>query len=1110
MLKLQVRWKFLIDSSKQLFSNDLVKYIIARSSGTHQNDELFDDARPSRKFIIGTLAAPRKKDILFQDIEGDRASIRAQRLKVSFLIDRSKIDVSSEIDLKITGNVFYQVNEKNVQDQSEVSQSAKINIDNQDQNANKSKEIQKWKRLDFSDSWNVKIFDKIPITAQKKHIDFSAVRQLANNDPLIKENKKINADIWNAEISIQVTDFNKKDLIVTISLRNDSLEPDKPDFYERTLFNCKLIGLLNESFVDEFSDEYLYEGYKQRYSYSFRTINCQATWDTKGKIFSTDHFGYFEQENVRPRVSLPGINLNFNNLMHSESAIISLETLLKKMNDHYNQYLKNIPSDVNLSDFQPREGDKQRVWGERVELIRQNAKLISRFSKGIDLIKTDLKVRESFLKTNEAFENYYSTKGVSNAGWRIFQLVFLISSLESVVKETELDVVDVLHVDTGGGKSEAYFALVVFTAFFERAQGKTEGVTAIVKFPLRMLSIQQLERLSGILIHAEQVRRKYKTLFPGEIFSLGYYVGNTEEFPDLYKKVKDTLYSKKILKNPATESIIISRCPLCTSRPAGTVRLIDDEKHGRIIHKCDKCGEEFYIYFSDREVFRWRPTVIVSTVDKWAALSSQRRIRSLLGGKGSHCPNGHGFIPSGDICEEKKEEAFQCKSIGKNEKASDGPRLSIQDEMHLLKEGFGTISAHFEGLIETISEYSSKRPLKHIAMSATLNGTKKQIDELYKKETFIIPGRCPDGVGSPTDIFFERIEGPKRIIYGFKPNLRDNHYAALRSLLHYLEFIIDAQTLLNSDPDRFREIFSTSDVAKSQELINHFLIPLTYHIKKQDVYDMDRLKDAVIGDILERKYKIGIAGKTLTGDTNLEELKKAIDNVRNYIKKYNPQKIATGNQIFEPLYATSVVSHGVDLEELNFMVFQGLPYTTSEYIQALSRVGRKELGVVLLWFYPNRVRDDSFYRNFKRYHNTLDHQVKPIPINRYSRLGLHQTINSIFCATIINHLSNLKGKPLYRKQDVAILDLNDKKQIVDFIKKVYRRDILDINVHQEVEDRINEILQSNEKPTTYFPKILAKSGDYFYRNQSGMRGIQKQLIIGMINEDKNRILKRGK
>jgi len=1100
----------LLESSKEIFSDELVKYIISRTAGTHENDEIFDDARPSRKFIIGTLAAPRRKDFLTHDNDGDRASIRAQRLKVSFLMDRTKIDKSSEIILKVTGNVFYQINEKIVQDQSEENQPDEKNDGVKNRKTNAYKDIQKWKRLDFSDTWNVKLCNGIPIVYQQKNIDFSAIRLQANSDPLLRESQKIKEDIWKAEISLQISDFKEKDLMVTIYLKNDAVEPDKPDNFERTLFNCKLEGTLNNDFSDEFSDEYLYEGHKQRYFYSFRTINCQASWDVRGKTFSTDHFGYFEQENISPRVSLTGINLNFNNLIHPESAIDGLEKLLKKMNEYHDQYLQNIPPNINKSDFQLRDGDKQKTLGERDELIQQNANLINRFSKGIDLIKTDLKVRESFLKTNEAFDNYYLTKGISNAGWRIFQVVFLISSLESVVKETELDVVDVLHVDTGGGKSEAYFALVIFTAFFERSQGKKEGVTAIVKFPLRMLSIQQLERLSSILIHADRIRKKNGGLFPGENFSLGYYVGNTEEFPDLYKKIKDTLFSKKILKTPAPESIIISQCPLCTTQPLGTVRLIDDEKHGRIIHKCDKCREEFHIFFSDREVFRWRPTVIVSTVDKWAALSSQRRIRSLLGGAGSHCPEGHGFIPSGEICEDKKDEAFQCKNIGKNEISVTGPRLSIQDEMHLLKEGFGTISAHFEGLIETISEFSSGRLFKHVAMSATLNGTKKQIDELYKKETFIIPGRCPDGVGSSTDIFFERIDGPKRLIYGLKPNLRDNHYAALRSLLHYIEFIIDSQILLNSNPARFCELYSLTDKTKGQDVINHFLIPLTYHIKKQDVYDMDRLKDAVIGDVLERKYKVGISGKTLTGDTNLEDLKKAIDDVRDYIKKYSPQKITSGDQIFEPLYATSVVSHGVDLEELNFMVFQGLPYTTSEYIQALSRVGRKEIGVVLLWFYPNRVRDDSFYRNFKRYHDTLDHQVKPIPVNRYSRLGLHQTVNSIFCATIMNHLSNVKGKPLYRKQDVAILDLNDKKHIVEFIKKVYRRDILDINVHQEVEDRINEIIQSNEKSTSFFPKILAKSGDYFYRNQSGMRGIQKQLILGMVNEDKHRILRRGK
>ena len=463
------------ESSKQIFSNDLVKYIIARTAGTHSNDEIFDDARPSRKFIVGTLAAPRKKDLLSHDTEGDRASIRAQRLKVSLLVDRTKIDESSEIDLKIIGNVFYQINEKIVQNPEEKKDSG------DDQKSPIYKDTQRWKRLDFSETWNVNLFNTAPIDSQQKDIDFSAVRLLANSDPLLRDSKKIYEDIWKAEISVHVSDFDEKDLIVTIYLRNNAVEPDKPDSFERTLFNCKLTGILNNNFSHEFSDEYLYEGHNQRYFYSFRTINCQASWELKGKVFSTDHFGYFEQENIRPRASLTGTNLNFNYLMRSESVISGLENLLKKMNEHHLQYLKNIPSDIDKSDFQPREGDKQKSWSERLELIQQNANLISRFSRGIDLIKSDEKVRESFLKTNETFENYYATKGITNAGWRVFQLVFLISSLESVVKETELDVVDVLHVDTGGGKSEAYFALVVFTAFFERTQGKAEGVTAIVK-----------------------------------------------------------------------------------------------------------------------------------------------------------------------------------------------------------------------------------------------------------------------------------------------------------------------------------------------------------------------------------------------------------------------------------------------------------------------------------------------------------------------------------------------------------------------------------------------------------------------------------------------------
>ena len=170
-------------------------------------------------------------------------------------------------------------------------------------------------------------------------------------------------------------------------------------------------------------------------------------------------------------------------------------------------------------------------------------------------------------------------------------------------------------------------------------------------------------------------------------------------------------------------------------------------------------------------------------------------------------------------------------------------------------------------------------------------------------------------------------------------------------------------------------------------------------------------------------------------------------------------------------------------------------------------MGRKNLGMIMLWFYPNRVRDESFYRNFIRYHDSLDHEVRPVPINRNSRLGLMQTVNSAFCAGIINYLSNKKGRPLYRKKDIQELGLKEKEDLVNFIEEVYGQPTLEINVSKEVEERINEIVLGKDKETQFFPKILSTSGNTFFHTQSGMRGIQKQLAINLkVNDEK--IIKR--
>jgi len=79
--------------------------------------------------------------------------------------------------------------------------------------------------------------------------------------------------------------------------------------------------------------------------------------------------------------------------------------------------------------------------------------------------------------------------------------------------------------------------------------------------------------------------------------------------------------------------------------------------------------------------------------------------------------------------------------------------------------------------------------------------------------------------------------------------------------------------------------------------------------------------------------------------------------------------------------------------------------------------------------------------------------------------------------------------------------------LVNFIESAYGKKGLDINITNEVEKRINEIVLGKDSETQFFPNILSKSGNPFFYNQSGMRGIQKQLALDL-NSNDERILKR--
>src|SRR5690606_16884900 len=111
--------------------------------------------------------------------------------------------------------------------------------------------------------------------------------------------------------------------------------------------------------------------------------------------------------------------------------------------------------------------------------------------------------------------------------------------------------------------------------------------------------------------------------------------------------------------------------------------------------------------------------------------------------------------------------------------------------------------------------------------------------------------------------------------------------------------------------------------------------------------------------------------------------------------------------------ATNIISHGVDVDRFNVMVFAGLPRQYAEYIQASARVGRHVPGLSLLVITPQADRDRSVYDRFDKFHQYLDRLVEPVPVNRWSEPALELTIRGVLGAYIMGVAAADVGEELY-------------------------------------------------------------------------------------------------
>lgn len=1058
----------MINKKYETYGNILANDIIKKLVGSHDDFdrmEWFD--QPSKNILIGVLNGIKDTP---DNLMEDKRLINS--LSVKFLLK----DFKSIIDVDYEFFIYYRVYPSYEEQKKFVEKITDDEINFA--RVWKRKKVKGTFSFDNPD-FEVELSSKMSEVIDEIKMDSKALKQIFKFSKSILDSKESYENflknqehhdfeeeyLWKCNFKINSSSFTQNDekyVLIEISFINDTDIHNEISIFDTSLFNPILKISLNENDIIPFvynSKGIVYEG-------KLRCLNCQADYFKSKNQIITKNYATFNQEKIVPINSLDNIDITFETLSTVE-GISQLELIYIAMKEFYNN-------------SEGTEAQKEEFF-----------EMMDRYKYNVELLKKDSNVCRAFNLMNKTFK-----RNSKYPGWRLFQIVFIVSQLSDICEEKERDVCELLHVMTGGGKSESYFGIVIFTAFYDRLSGKEFGVSAITKFPLRMLSIQQLQRIANIFIFAEEIRKEEQ--ISGHEFSIAYFVGGQDsDFPNDNREhllaIRDANENNEFISGK-----IINKCPLC----GGEVYLDIDEDKQVIVHKCHSCDKLFRLYYTDDEIYRMLPTFIVSTVDKWAGIASNRRYRNLLGGDLDSCPLGHGFIPSYDKCGFNISDTTACDLRGEPETIlfDTSPTLVIQDELHLIKEGFGTIDSHFESLIETMkSEFTNGSKFKNIVMTATVAGAENQIRNLYYKKTRIFPPSLKDH--DENTFFFNKSKENnnniiQRRIIGLKPSILS--YKLLFQILRYAgQFIKELENNF--------EVFAENNNFDKDELVvihDYYKSLLTYHNKKEAAHSVSYSIDDYVNNY-DDNYEV--ITEPLTGENNLDEIKEVMYKIEHfYDDEINKERLYAVN-------ATSIVSHGVDIDLWNFMIFDGMPRTTSEYIQALSRVGRKYYGLVFVLFSSTKTRDLSFYQNFNEYHALLGEKVENVPLTRWAKLGFKQTFTSVFSAALLNYLPNVTGQITY-KPEMAKRVLNNPENrtlLINFIKKSYKSnskmlgaEFFDEQIPCEFDERADYLIQA-VAPEFTFTHTLKNNGDKYYKTQYGMRGIQEEISLTSANSDNN-------
>jgi len=761
-----------------------------------------------------------------------------------------------------------------------------------------------------------------------------------------------------------------------------------------------------------------------------------------------------------------------------------------------------IQTDLNWQDRHSAEFDRD---------YQQFDNEIVRFARGVVLVRDNPDVRLAFQLTNETFRlaGQEPAPRRSKTEWRLFQIVFLVSQIPGIAAlgepqspdATEREQVDIVYFPTGGGKTEAYLATVVFHCFFDRLRGKQAGVTAWIRFPLRLLTLQQTQRTADAITMAELVRRNHpdpRLSGRGVAgFAVGYFVGKAstpnELVPPRPGEVPDPEWSTATDDEARQQWKRLIRCPSCHT---DTVRVEFDPQSVRMIHRCTQsnCGFPnglIPVYVVDNEIYRFLPAVIVGTIDKLAGVGNQRKFSLIMGMVDGRC-SVHGYY-KGICCQ--KECTDRSRLNRQVPTGLSGPTLFIQDELHLLKEGLGTFDSHYETFTQSLlREIGHAMPLKLVASSATIEAFARQVEHLYGRSQAcarVFPGPGPTLQQS---FYAETLDYPQRMFVGIIPHNKTIFNAILELVQYYHEAVQNLQRMPIGEPNPYGGQVTPGTQAWLA-LLDLYATSLTYFLSLRELSSIHTdLENAVNSDLAANGYR-PLNLTELTGSTSASDVSRILAQLETPLLPLGTAPDA--------VLATNMVSHGVDVDRFNAMIFYGMPRQNAEYIQSSSRVGRAHVGIIFDCLHPARERDQSHYAYYSKYHEFMGQLVEPVAINRWSKFSIERTLPGLFMAVLLQLISNRSGQSnpnRYYMLDFVKRQISDgaitANDFVPLLEEAYQVIGQDAAGPVEFRDKIRQLVQR------FLDQILAAStqqpfvsGALVPQPMSSLREVDEQLEV---------------